>query len=165
MPSDYAKLLPFFFVGNVRSRYDLELLKTEKVRLIVNVGSADMIQRYLESPLSTEDEAATEAALGKSRRITLVTLNARDQGDVQSVDNLTYIIHQTKLIHDITNVIARGRSVLVHCYAGKHRSPCIGIAVLMRVLRLSYDMAYKEVKRTWSRTSERYHRALKKQTR
>ena len=85
-------------------------------------------------------------------------LDLRDKGDDQSMMQLFEAydgLVQTIVLH-----IKRGQRVLVHCYAGKHRSPAIVLAVLMVLSKESYVHCFTLLKKIWPQISTVYHKSL-----
>lgn len=54
--------------------------------------------------------------------------------------------HLPDILQYIHQKLTQGKKILVHCWAGKSRSPAIVIGYLMYRLNISYDEAYKIVK-------------------
>tara|TARA_B100001093_G_scaffold513252_1_gene584785 strand:+ start:2138 stop:2578 length:441 start_codon:yes stop_codon:yes gene_type:complete len=55
--------------------------------------------------------------------------------------------HLNKITETINELLTKGKSIFVHCYAGKQRSATVVCAYLMRYLNLSYSSA-KDLLRT-----------------
>lgn len=55
--------------------------------------------------------------------------------------------HLKKITETINQLLTEGKSIFVHCYAGKQRSATVVCAYLMRYLNLSYSTA-KDLLRT-----------------
>lgn len=119
------------FIGGESNAEDLELLKSEQIRRIINVTS--------HVPLYHPTEF---------QYLHLPADDTQKQNLIDNFDETFHFIHQA---------IVNKENVLVHCVAGISRSPAIVIAFLMRHANMKMNEAYELVKRKRSIVSPNFN--------
>lgn len=141
-----TEILPGLWVGNLKARGDTEALVARGFGCVINCCSRSILSRY--------------NIRGLPDSIEQIHLSIKERGpdDKESIDSM---INALPIALDrIEAYLNIGKPVLVHCYAGKHRSPTIIIAYLMRKCRLSLAAATDIVRTLWTWTGSDYTVAL-----
>ena len=145
MPSA-TEIIPGLWLGNLKARSNLKFIKRKKIKLIVNCCSQALNDRYNIIPIS----------ISAGTRELLLDLSDRenDKSTAEMIKTLPWI---TREIDDCLN---RGESVLVHCYAGRRRSPAIVMGYLMSKCGWSTGQSVQIVNQLWPYTINSFVRAL-----
>lgn len=138
-----TEVIPNLWVGNLRARANIKLLTTRRFSCIINCCSADLLDRYSMPPLP--------------HTIHQVNLNIIERGpdDSNSMESMLAAIPLA--VGVIEKYLNSGMGpVLVHCYAGRQRSPSIIISYLVEKCGYSVDSAYDIVSGLWVYTGNDY---------
>ncbi|XP_012543321.1 dual specificity protein phosphatase 19 [Monomorium pharaonis] len=116
-----ASIMPGLYLSSQDPVICSNILKKYEIRHILSIG-VNIFERYDNIQYHTCD-----------------LLDLPESNILPSIKKCVDIIHAN-----------RKENILVHCNAGVSRSPSIVIAYLMMVIKLSYDEAYKAVKKARS---------------
>ena len=141
------EIIPNLWLGSIKARFDKEFLDEKGITCVINCATENKVKKY-----------ATEPHHLKHGDIIYYNLNLRDRGDERSM----------KMLYDIYDIVTKsislllkdGHVVLVHCYAGKYRSPSVVMAFIMRYGQLPYENVYATMKRRYKSVSSFYSASL-----
>ena len=143
-----VQILPQLWLGNIKARFDPEFLRENKISCVINAASRKIVEKYAKAPEHIQCPGVQ----------TYYDLDLPDKGDARSIQVMRSRLRETSAL--IRRHLLRGDRVLVHCYAGKHRSPLLVMAFLAEAAHLDYTTTHQTVKRVWPHLSTFYHRAL-----
>jgi hypothetical protein len=133
MCSSAVEILPHLWLGNIKASRNREFLHQYKINCIVNC--------------TKNFDFDADAMLAETKKIRIAV---SDTGTPEANQDLLVLLDRG--VTYIHRQLTRGDHVLVHCYAGKQRSPAVIAAFLMKYCRLS-------VQKTLSIISERWQQA------
>lgn len=132
-PSSMTEIIPNLWLGNLKARANIKLLSTRRFSCVINCCSPDIIDRYGVPHLP--------------HSIHQVHLNITENGTDDQCSMRAAIPVAIKTIDYYLN---RGAGpVLVHCYAGRQRSPKIIVSYLVERCGYTVDEAYGIVRKLW----------------
>ena len=143
-----VQILPQLWLGNIKARFDQEFLREHKISCVINAASDHIVRKYASEPEHIRCPGVSH----------YYDLDLPDRGDAHSVAVIRSRLNEASAL--IRRHLLRGDRVLVHCYAGKHRSPLLVIAFLAEAAYLDYPTTHQIVKLAWPHLSTFYHRAL-----
>lgn len=144
-----AAILPYLYLGNLKSRFNTDFLDQHGIKCVVNAASQAIVKKY-----ATDDGHIRHPSVAA-----YYDLGLRDKGDKQSADMLLEAYDGVNRL--ILSHLEQKQPVLVHCYAGKHRSPALVIAFLMWRGGVTYLEAVAHVQKACPNISKFYHPSLK----
>lgn len=140
-------VLPSLWLGNIKARFDVEKLRSNGITAVVNCASQHIVNKYASKPEHI-----------KAKGFEYYTLNLRDKGDQESMDSMESMFPFAVTL--VTTLLLKGHNVLVHCYAGKHRSPMVVMAVVCRLTGMNYSQCFQALTPSWKTVETYYHRSL-----
>jgi len=143
-----TEILPNLWVGNLKSRNNLKFLTSRKIQCVVNCCGADIIDRYsiVQLPIHVK-----QLHLG---------IIERGPEDPVSMDSMYQQLQPT--INVIEHYLEKQQPVLVHCYAGRQRSPAIIMAYLIWKCSFTIKEAHGIVHHLWPHSGSDYSAALER---
>jgi len=141
-----TEIIPNLWVGNLKSRNDLHFLVSRNIMCVINCCKHDIIDRYgiISLPLNI-----------KQVHLGIIEHGPEDQ---RSINSMLVVLESCYSMIDY--YLNKGQSVLVHCYAGKQRSPTIIMAYLIRKCGLDPKNANHIVKTIWPYSGSDYLKSL-----
>lgn len=136
--SSATEIIPNLWVGNLKARMDINFLSSRKISLVINCSHEHTVSKY-QYPM-------------KLKNVEYVDLNIPDTGDKYTINILYSKLNPTSRLID--RYLAKGKGILVHCYAGRQRSPTIIASYLMykcgytseysmAIISAKWDKAYR----------------------
>lgn len=121
-----TEVIPNLWIGDIRSALDLGFLESRKISVIVNCTVKYEFPKY---------------------NCTQIRISVRDRGVQQDFDIMyNYLIKVVPMIHKYINT---GERVLVHCYAGCHRSVAIILGFLIKYTNMTPQQAIDTLQSKW----------------
>jgi atypical dual specificity phosphatase len=142
--SSMTEIIDNLWVGNLKARNNISLLKKNNIGLIINCARKSILDKY-----SINDTSIPQIHLG-----------IRDKNDIKSDISLLNKLEDVILVID--KFLKKKIGVLVHCYAGKQRSPAVITAYLISKKDMKYQQALEYIKFLWDKTGTNYEFALKR---
>lgn len=140
------EIIPGLWLGNLRARSDLEFIQRKKIKLIINCCSQNLNNRY---------NIPSIDCLADSKEL---FLNLSDREHEKSMNDMFKTI--PLITKQIDKHLNQGDTILVHCYAGRRRSPAIVMAYLMSKCGWSTAQVIKIVKHHWPHTINSFVKVL-----
>lgn len=144
-----VEIIPGLWLGNIKARFNTEFLKENGITHVINCATRKKIQKYAEKPEHMQFDS-----------LKYIDLNLRDKGDELS-KQLLYDSYD-KVSDLILTLLQQGSRLLVHCYAGKYRSPSIIMAFLIKQAHMTYTEVYEIMKKIYPNISSVYSSTLVK---
>lgn len=133
-----TQIIQGLWIGNIKSRSE-----EGDFSVIINCAEEDIIQKYnIQDTLQDTDIVNLCIEEDKYKDITMF--------------NILNTVYETIDYH-----LNFSGNVLVHCYAGIHRSPAICACYIMRKYNISPEKAYLFIKKKWPITEFTYMNSLK----
>lgn len=131
MCSSAVEILPNLWLGNIKASRNRDFIVTNKINCVINcTKNYDFDQEALLPDTKKIRIAVSDTGTPEANRAMLSLL---DRG-------VTYIHRQ----------LVRGDRVLVHCYAGKQRSPAVICAYIIKYCEWPVDKALAVVGKLWN---------------
>lgn len=132
-----TEIIPNLWVGDIRSALDINFLSSHQITTIINCTTKYPFPDY------------------NSNQIRVAV---RDRGIPVDFDNMyEYLCKTVPIIYDL---LSKGERVLVHCYAGRHRSVTLIVGFLMRYAQMTLKEAMETMQSKWSRIGLHFSSSL-----
>jgi protein-tyrosine phosphatase len=131
MCSSAVEILPNLWLGNVKASRNRDFLHTYKINVIVNC--------------TKNFDFDSTAILPETKKIRLAVSDTNTPE--ANRDMLALLDRAVTYIH---RQLTRGDHVLVHCYAGKQRSPAVIAAFIVKYCEWPLDKSLKVIERLWN---------------
>jgi protein-tyrosine phosphatase len=123
--NDYNKIIPYLYIGNINSAYDINFLIEHKIEAIVNCTENESFSEYFNDKLKFR-------------------LSINDSKEKNNIINFKNNILET--IDFIENCIENKKIVYVHCYWGLMRSATVIAAYLIKKYRIKKEDAIEIIR-------------------
>lgn len=130
MCSSAAEILPNLWLGNIKASRNRDFIRSANINCIVNCT-----KNY---------DFDTEAILPDTKKIRIAV---SDTGTPEANKAMADILDRA--VTYIHKRLVCGDRVLVHCYAGKQRSPAIVVAFIMKYCEWSFKESLEAVQKSW----------------
>ena len=140
------EIIPNLWLGNIKARNNVGFLTSRKIRCIINCCAPDIIDRY------------SIASLPPHVHQVHLSIIEHGPNDPVSIESMRSKLHGT--VELIDHYLNKCQGVLVHCYAGRQRSPTIIMAYLINKCNFTIEQAYSIVSALWPCTGDNYMKAL-----
>jgi protein-tyrosine phosphatase len=132
-----TEIIPNLWLGDIRSALDLDFLERYRISVIVNCTTKYPFPDY---------------------KSTQIRVAVRDRGIEQDMDDMYTCMQE--VIPIIHQMLERGERLLIHCYAGRHRSVCLVLGFLIRYAQMPLQEAIDAVQSKWRRVGLNFSRTL-----
>jgi protein-tyrosine phosphatase len=133
------EMIPNLWIGDIRSIQDLTFLDKTKFTVIMNCTTKYDFPNF------------------KARHI---RIPVRDRGIKQDFDMMySYLIQS---VPEIYNLLESGERILIHCYAGRHRSVALVSGFLMKYGNLTLKEVIDTVQSKWKRIGFNFKSSLER---
>lgn len=134
-----VEIIPNLWIGDIRSIQDEPFLYKTKFTVIVNCTT-----KYNFPNINAK----------------LIRIPVRDRGIQIDIDNMyEYLI---KVVPEIYELLNNGERILIHCYAGRHRSVALVSGFLMKYGNLSLQEVQDTLQSKWKRIGFNFNSSLEK---
>lgn len=134
-----VEIIPNLWIGDIRSVQDESFLHKTKFTVIVNCTT-----KYNFPDINAK----------------LIRIPVRDRGIQIDIDNMyEYLI---KVVPEIYKLLNNGERILIHCYAGRHRSVALVSGFLMKYGNLSLQEVQDTLQSKWRRIGFNFKSSLEK---
>ena len=134
-----VEIIPNLWIGDIRSIQNQSFLHKTKFTVIINCTT-----KY-----SFPDINAN-----------FIRIPVRDRGIQEDIDNMyEYLIKKVPEVHKLLN---NGERILIHCYAGRHRSVALLSGFLMKYGNLSLQEVEYTLQSKWKRIGFNFKASLKR---
>lgn len=140
MCSSAVEIIPHLWLGNVKASHNLNFLKVSNITCIINCTKN--FDFYDKLPANTQK----------------IRIAISDTGTEEANRALYSLLD--KAVTYIQRQLIKGNRVLVHCYAGKQRSPAIVAAYLIKYCEWSTDEVLTLMNEKWGANPDHYIPAL-----
>ena len=124
-----TEIIPNLWVGDIRSSIDTSFLLRNKINVIINCT-----YKYNFVPGFNGEK---------------IKIPIKDRGINEDIDHMyDYLIEFVPKIYDM---IKNGKRILIHCYAGKHRSIALVAAFIVKYTDLNVDTTLNLLQSKWKR--------------
>lgn len=123
-----TEIIPNLWIGDIRSALDVSFLKRCKITVIINCTT--------KHPFPNHNSTQIRVAI-------------RDRGVQEDIDLMYKYLHS--IVPTIYNLLSDGERVLIHCYAGCHRSVSLVLGFLIRYGNMSLQEAIDTLQSKWNR--------------
>lgn len=147
MSKSAMEIIPGLWLGNIKSRVDQDFLSSRNISVIINCCKPDIVHRYF-----------PDFNLESKLKVKIYDLSIKDHNDITSVNDMFSKLQY--ITHIINSALLQKKNILVHCYAGKQRSPTVICAFLMWKCNIRALEAIRVVKSRWPITDINYLRSL-----
>ena len=141
MCSSAVEIIPHLWLGNIKASRNGDFLRTYKVNCIINC--------------TKNFDFHDEALLPNTQKIRIAVSDTGTEDANKALYSLL-----DKAVTYIQRQLVKGNTVLVHCYAGKQRSPAIVAAYLMKCCDWPVDKVLALMKEQWGLMPDHYIPAL-----
>ena len=132
-----TEIIPNLWIGDIRSALDLDFLKSRRISVIINCTTKYPFSNY---------------------NSTQIRVAVRDRGKPEDIDNMhKYLCDVVPVIYDL---LSKGERILIHCYAGCHRSVCLVLGFLIRYANMSLQQAIDTMQSKWTRVGLHFSQSL-----
>jgi protein-tyrosine phosphatase len=132
-----TEIIPNLWIGDIRSALDPEFLKKFQITVIIN---------------------CTTKYPFPSHNSTQIRVPVRDRGTDEDTERMyDYLCTVVPTIYDL---LSKGERILIHCYAGCHRSVCLVLGFLIRYAGMTLQQAIDTLQSKWSRVGLHFSRSL-----
>ena len=136
-----AEIIPNLWIGDINSANDTKFLCENNVTVIIN---CTVKYGWCKLPYP----------------VTRIRVPINDRGIQEDFDMMyTYM---NKVIPVIYLYLSAGRTVLIHCYAGRHRSVCIVLGFIMKYAEMDLQEAIDALQNKWPRVGMNFLHSLSK---
>jgi len=135
-----AEIIPNLWIGNIRHAQNLEFLAKHKITTIINCTT-----KY---PFPSSH----------SLNIKKIRLPVRDRGVEQDFDVMLQCLHQ--IVPVIFQYLEQGERILIHCYAGCHRSVTVVLAFLVKYADMQLQEAIDTLQSKWPNVGLNFLKSL-----
>lgn len=132
------EIIPNLWIGDIRSTMNLDFLKGARISVIINCTT-----KY---PFPTDHKAIQ------------IRVPVRDRGIDEDIDNMYYYL--CTIVPTIYELLSKGERLLIHCYAGCHRSVCLVLGFLIRYADMTLQQAIETLQSKWTRVGLHFSRSL-----
>jgi protein-tyrosine phosphatase len=124
MNTKYNKILPHLWLGNYKAAYDINFIEKNNITAIINCT--------VSFPFIEHEN------IKYKYRFPILDNNEEEQIELMylSLTNAADLIH---------SLIESGNNILVHCYAGKQRSPTILLSYILKYWDVDLNKAIETV--------------------
>ena len=126
-----TEIIPNLWLSDIVSALDTEFITSHKISVIVN---CTVKYRFID-PTDIPYEVIT------------IRAPVRDRGTQEDMDDMLRCMND--VIPAIYEHLQDRRCVLVHCYAGRHRSVCIVLGFIIRYAKIELDQAIRLLQSKW----------------
>jgi len=126
-----SEIIPNLWISDVVSALDADFIVSHKISVIVNC---------------TVKYGFVDATTIPYQLIP-IRVPVRDRGTQEDMD--TMLGYMNKVIPTIYSHLNDRRCVLVHCYAGQHRSVCIILGFIIRYAKIDLPVAIELLRSKW----------------
>jgi dual specificity phosphatase 12 len=134
-----TEIIPNMWLGDIRSALDTDFLKDNNITTIINC---------------TVKYPFPDIAVNKIR------VAVRDRGKQEDYDTMyAYLEHVVPLIYQLMD---EGHRVLIHCYAGCHRSVCLVLGFLVKYSKLTLHESIDTLQSKWPRMGLNFSSSISK---
>jgi protein-tyrosine phosphatase len=141
MCSSAVEIIPHLWLGNIKASRNADFIKNYKVNCILNcTKNFDFYHDIL--PPNTQK----------------IRIAVSDTGTEDANNALFSLLD--KAVTYIQRQLISGNTVLVHCYAGKQRSPAVVAAYLIKYCDWSHETVLTIMKDRWGLNPDHYLMAL-----
>lgn len=132
-----TEIIPNLWIGDIRSALDIEYLTRYRITVIINCTT-----KY---PFPNHNSVQIRVAV-------------RDRGIQQDIDIMyKYLCNVVPVIYKL---LRSGERILIHCYAGCHRSVALVLGFLICYARMTLQQAIDTLQSKWPRVGLRFSRSL-----
>lgn len=125
-----VEVLPNLWLGDIRSALDAEFITHNRITTVINC---------------TVKYPFTDTV----QQLKKIRVSVRDRGNQEDSDVMyEYLKQMVPVIHTL---LVNGHRILVHCYAGCHRSVCLVIGYLMCYGKMSMQESIDTLQSKWPR--------------
>lgn len=132
-----TEIIPNLWVGDIRSALDVDFLSSHRITTIINCTTKYPFPDYNSNQ---------------------IRVSVRDRGIPEDTDAMYEYLCKTVPI--IYALLHKGERILVHCYAGRHRSVTLVTAFLMRYARMTMKEAIETMQSKWPRVGLHFAASL-----
>lgn len=132
-----TEIIPNLWIGDIRSALDLTFLKQHKITVIINCTT-----KY---PFPNHNSTQIRVAV-------------RDRGIQEDIDTMYNYLH--KIVPVIHKLLQKGERILIHCYAGCHRSVSLVLGFLIRYANMTLQQAIDTLQSKWARVGLHFSQSL-----
>lgn len=148
--SSMTEIIPGLWLGNLRSRCNTKALTVRRIACVINCCRSCS----LKSEKHFNDSLDTIPPLPSNIEQVNLNIIERGPGDINSFDSMKLALPLA--IDIIDRNLTSGKSVLVHCYAGRQRSPAVIVGYLVHKCNYTVEEAYEIVSALWVYTGTDY---------
>jgi len=131
------EVIPNLWIGDIRSALDRSFLRKYKITAIINCTT-----KY---PFPDHESIK-------------IRVPVRDRGLDEDIDMMyTCLLDIVPTMYDL---LSKGERILVHCYAGCHRSVCLVLAFIIKYADMSLREAISLLRMKWPRVGLHFSRSL-----
>lgn len=139
------EVLPNMWLGDIRSALDLEFLTSHRITTIINCTV-----KYPFPVLSSGSGSSTE--------LQCYRVAVRDRGIEEDFEMMyKYLLQVVPLIQSL---LLDNQRVLIHCYAGCHRSVCLVLGYLMHYGEFTLQESINVLQSKWDRVGLNFLQSL-----
>ena len=142
MCSSAVEIIPHLWLGNIKASRNADFLKDTKINCIINC--------------TKNFDFDNEAMLPNTKKIRIAV---SDTGTESANEALLSLLD--KSVTYIQRQLVKGDIILVHCYAGKQRSPAVIAAYLIKYCEWPVDKVLSIMKARWNVYPDHYLKALR----
>lgn len=132
-----TEVIPNLWIGGIKCALDLDFLNRTKITVIINCTTKYPFPKY---------------------RAIQIRVPVSDRGTDHDID-LMYDFLIT-IVPNIYQLLQKGHRILVHCYAGCHRSVCVVLGFLMKYGKLTLQQSIDTLQSKWPRVGLNFSRSL-----
>ena len=134
-----VEIIPNLWIGDIRSIQNQSFLHKTKFTVIINCTT-----KYNFPDINAN----------------LIRIPVRDRGIQEDIDNMYE--HLIKKVPVIYELLKNGERILIHCYAGRHRSVALVSGFLMKYGNLSLQEVQDTLQSKWKRIGFNFKLSLEK---
>jgi protein-tyrosine phosphatase len=123
-----TEIIPNLWLGDIRSALNNDFLTNNHIDVIIN---CTVKYPFTDLP------------------VTKIRVSVRDRGIQEDFDDM--YLYLEKVVPLIFKLLNEDRRVLIHCYAGRHRSACLVLGFLIKYGHLTLQESIDTVRSKWPR--------------
>lgn len=132
-----TEIIPNLWIGDIRSALDLDFLERSRISVIINCTTKYPFPEW---------------------NSTQIRLSIRDRGIKEDIDCMyTYLVKTVPIIYKL---LSKGERILIHCYAGCHRSVTLVLGFLIRYADMNVQEAIDTLQSKWGRVGLNFSQSL-----